>query len=203
MEITFAPKGILQIDDARIIFRNFSGAPSKYNREGDRNFAVVIPNDTLKKVIFLGYPEGISDEERGEISGMSEKELLERGYARTVADELVARGWNITIKPPREEGEEPLCILKVKVKFNDHGPAIYLRTNGVTNQLDEESVGMLDNIDILSVDMDIRPYHWEVKGETGVSAYLQSMCVTQRIDRFAERFANETVQEPQSETDPY
>lgn len=154
MKVTFAPKGILQIDDCRIIFRNFSGAADKYNREGDRNFSLVIPDDKT-------------------------------------AQQLIDAGWNVKVKPPVEEGEEPRRTLPVKVKFNDHGPAIYLQTGRSRNRLDEGSVGMLDNIDILSVDLDIRPYHWEMNGKTGTTAYLQSMLVVQRVDRFAQQAMDE------------
>lgn len=154
MEITFAPRGILQIDDARIIYRNFSGTGSKFNREGDRNFAVVIEDPEL-------------------------------------ADALINEGWNVKIKPPRDEDDDPFMYLPVKVKFNEKGPAVYLKTGKVMKNLDEELVSCIDDIDILSVDLDIRPYDWEVNGKTGRTAYLQSMQVTQRVDRFAARHAEE------------
>ena len=155
MFITFAPKGILQIDDARIIFRNFSGEPSKFNRAGDRNFAVVIPE-------------------------------------QDIADALINDGWNVKIKPPREEGDTPFMYLPVKVKFNDRGPNVYLKSGNNTVKLDDQSIRCLDDVDILSVDMDIRPYDWEVNEKTGLTAYLQSMEVTQEVDRFAERREKET-----------
>ena len=154
MHITFAPRGILQIDDARIIYRNFAGAGSKYNREGDRNFAVIIP----------------------------EKEM---------ADALIAEGWNVKIKPPRDEDEDPFMFLPIKVKFNDRGPNAYLQTGTKMNSLDEESIACLDDVDIISVDMDVRPYDWEVNGKAGRTAYLQSIKVIQEIDRFAARYAEE------------
>ncbi|MFW5503605.1 MAG: hypothetical protein ACOCO5_10120, partial [Segatella copri] len=62
------------------------------------------------------------------------------------------------------------------------------------NRLDEESIACLDDMDILSIDMDIRPYDWVVQEGTpneksGRSAYLQSIKVTQRItDRFAREY---------------
>ena len=154
MEITFAPRGILQIDNARIIYRNFSGAPSKFNREGDRNFAVVIPE-------------------------------------KDIADALVNEGWNVKVKPARDEGDAPFIYMPVKVKFNDRGPVVYLQSGKNRVKLDEESISMLDDIDISSVDLDIRPYDDEINGKPFRAAYLQSMCVTQEIDRFAERFAEE------------
>ena len=152
MNICFAPKGILQIDDARIIFKNFEGRGDKFNREGDRNFSLLIEDENT-------------------------------------ANALIKEGWNVKIKPGREEGDDPFMRLPVKVKFTDYGPNVYLVTGNRRNELDEESISCLDNIEIESVDMDIRPYDWEVNGKTGRTAYLQSMEVVQRIDRFAARYS--------------
>lgn len=158
MNVTFAPRGILQIDDARIIYRNFSGVGSKFNREGDRNFAVYIPDEDM-------------------------------------ANELKERGWNVKIKPPREDGDDPFMFLPVKIKFNDRGPSVYLVTGNKKTPLNENTVSCLDDIDILSVDLDIRPYDWEVNNKTGRTAYLQSIWVTQEVDRFASRMLDDEYPE--------
>ena len=47
MNVTIAPRGILQIDDARITYKNFKGEGTKYNRAGDRNFALIIPDKEI------------------------------------------------------------------------------------------------------------------------------------------------------------
>lgn len=144
--------GILQIEDARIIYRNFSGVGSKYNREGDRNFAVIIPN-------------------------------------QEICDRLIEEGWNVKIKPPRDEDESPFMYLPVKVKFNNRGPGVYVVSGKSVQKLTEETIDMLDEIDISSVDMDLRGYDWEVNGKTGRSAYLQAINVIQNIDRFGAKYA--------------
>ena len=159
MHLTFAPRGILQIDDARIIHRNFAGRGDRYNREGDRNFSVII-----------------EDQE--------------------IADALIEAGWNVKIKPPRDEDDTPFMFLPVKLKFNDRGPNVYLITGNKKNELTEDTVACLDDIDIESVDLDIRPYDWVIQegkpGEKrGRSAYLQGIHVVQKIDRFAARYVED------------
>ena len=152
MEITTNNKGILESNNARLVYRNFQGRGDKFNREGDRNFSVVIPN-------------------------------------QEIADQLLAAGWNLKLKASRDDQELPFITLPVKIKFNDRGPACYLVANGNVTRLSEDMVGIIDDIDIESVDLDVRPYDWEINGKTGRSAYLQGISVTQKVDRFAERFA--------------
>ena len=149
MNIEFAPRSILQIDDAKIIYRNFAGVGSKFNREGDRNFAVLIEDEAL-------------------------------------AEQLTNDGWNVKIKLPRDEDDSPFMYLPVKVKFIERGPSAYLMIGRHMTRLDEESIACLDKINILSVDLDIRPFDWEVNGKVGRTAYLQAIRVTQDVDRFAE-----------------
>ena len=97
--------------------------------------------------------------------------------------------WNVKTKT-YDDGTE-LMWLPIKVKFNKRGPAIYLDTGKNRVRLTEETVGMLDNIDIIKVDLDVRPYDSEKGRNTYRTAYLSSMWVYQRPDRFADRFMDD------------
>jgi len=43
------------VEDARIIFRNFAGKEGQYNREGDRNFAVILTPEVAEQMLADGW----------------------------------------------------------------------------------------------------------------------------------------------------
>lgn len=45
----------LTLENVRLIFRNFAGKESMYNRAGDRNFNVVIPAEEVERLTVLGW----------------------------------------------------------------------------------------------------------------------------------------------------
>lgn len=141
----------ISIENAHLMFRNFSGAASQYNREGDRSFCVRI--DDLQ-----------------------------------AAKKLAEDGWNIKQSKPHDPEEEPTFYIKVKVSFNPYPPAIWWITRNNKVIVGEDMVDSLDQIEIKTADVIIRPYNWEVNGKTGVAAYLKSLYIVQEEDEFAYKY---------------
>lgn len=145
----------VEIEDAELIWRNFSGKAGKFNAEGVRNFNVVIDEEAYNK--------------------------------------LSADGWNARMIMPKEDVDPdtpPLYILPVKVSFGKKPPQIQLISSRGRRFLDEDTVGMLDFIDIKTCDVVVNPYNYNVNGKVGVSGYLKSLYVTIVEDRFAGKYAD-------------
>jgi hypothetical protein len=153
-------QGTVLLEGARLIFRNFSGKEDKYNAEGSRVFGVIIPDPAI-------------------------------------AEQMLADGWNVKyLKPSEEEQEEGIeqgpPWLQVKVGFGGRGrpPQIFLiNDRGKRTHITEETVEELDWVDITNADLIIRPYHYDVQGRGGISAYLQSLYLTIEEDPLARKYS--------------
>jgi len=139
-------------ENARILFRHFSGEKDDFHAPGQRDFSVALPNE--------------------------------------VGEEMEKNGWNIKWLEPREEGDLPQAILKVKVNFSGRPPEINLVTSRNKTRLDDHTVGILDYADILNADMFITPYDWTVNGRSGRTAYLSKLFVTIREDELDRKYAD-------------
>lgn len=126
----------ITLENVAVIFKNFEGRGDKFNRPGDRNFAIILDD---KK-----------------------------------AEELMRDGWAVKRLKPRENDTEPRpYILKITAKMDGRKPArLVMITTRNRTVLDEEMAELLDLADIEFADVKVRPYDWEVNGESGRKAYL-------------------------------
>ena len=108
-----------------------------------------------------------------------------------MADELRNEGWNVKDRP-LQEGADPSeqeWTLPVKLNMNRY-TQVWLIVGNHKTLLDENTVAQLDVVDIIDCDISIRPYEWEMSGRTGITAYVDSMYVTIRENKFAEKYAD-------------
>ena len=146
-------------ENARIIYRNFTGTGSRFNKEGERKFTY----------------EFYEDDE---------------------AERLRNLGRYVKTKVGREEGDPVRYRIDVAVSFksfpNVPPAAIYIYSNGVRTQLNEDTVSMLDSAEIRTVDLTIRPRWWldDRTNEWKVKAYLKEMHVTLEPSPWASKYAD-------------
>ena len=110
---------------------------------------------------------------------------------KEMADELKKEGWNIKERP-LQEGADPSeqeWTLPVKLNMNRY-TQVWLIVGNHKTLLNEDTVAQLDVVDIVNCDISIRPYEWEMSGRTGITAYVDSMYVTIRENKFAEKYAD-------------
>lgn len=146
------------IEDARLIWRNFSGAPTLFNPDGGkRTFNVVLDKRLADQMAADGWnvkckPAGVPADE-GE-----------------------------------DGVEEEFCYIEVAVGYKQRPPKIVVITETSRTNLTEETVGMLDWAEIRTVDLIARAYEWGVGGKTGLKAYLQSMFITIEEDPLERKY---------------
>ena len=119
-----------------------------------------------------------------------------RGFSVVIDDAAMAKelrneGWNVKDRP-LQEGADPSeqeWTLPVKLNMNRY-TQVWLIVGNHKTLLDENTVAQLDVVDFVNCDISIRPYEWEMGGRTGITAYVDSMYVTIRENKFAEKYAD-------------
>lgn len=174
MNITFVepnrafPNGYLEINDARIIWPNFAGKGDRFNREGDRNFHLIVPDqETCDALLEDKNQYGKS----WNVKIKPPRDDDDSAFMHmAVKVKFNSRGPNVYLVPCTKD--EYVSRLKDK-------------TAPKAVPLNEDTIRCLDDISIDSVDLDIRPYDDVMPNGTPFrAAYLSAMRVYQRVDRF-------------------
>jgi len=169
-------RNLLEIENAQIMFKNFSGQEKQamvngrmkiVNEAGKRNFNVLI--DPEKSTIYWNG-ELVTNPDFGQ--------------------ELANLGFNIILRPGKEEGEGPQYRLPVHVGFDNFVPDLYLVTGNKKVKLDAESIDCLDNADIITADISINNGRSYVgnDGKEKVKAWCNIGYFTIEQNRFASKY---------------
>ena len=120
-----------------------------------------------------------------------------RGFSVLIEDHdmaahLISLGWPLKqLNPPDADFPDDFSYhLPVRVNFDSRYPPQVFRVKGEdVLPLTESSVAMLDHATIMYADLDIAPNEWHVQGNSGISAYLNTMYAVVRQTRLDAKYA--------------
>lgn len=107
------------------------------------------------------------------------------------AEKLKADGWNVKMRPAKDDYTEPLYHLPIAVSYANYPPKVWIVSSAGKKLLDEDTVNIVDYADIESCDMTISPYTYQRDdGSYGIKAYLRSMFITIYEDEIDRKYAD-------------
>lgn len=92
------------------------------------------------------------------------------------AADMADLGWNIKYFKPKDDEPVGQAFIKIAVSYDNKPPKILMVTSRGKTYLDEESVGSLDHVDIVTADVTLNPYEHSFNGG-GVKAYAKTLVV--------------------------
>lgn len=152
----------LDIENARVLFKNFSGAKSEWNRNGTRSVDIIIEDADVARML---AEDGWNIKQTKVRDEGDEPEY----YVNIILNfESAFGGPDVTLRLVDSDGN---LVNRVK--------------------LDENTVSSLDKLKILFADVRINPHEWEMGGRSGIKGYVDTMIVTARQDPFMAKYAEE------------
>lgn len=106
-----------------------------------------------------------------------------------MAAQMEKDNWNVRYLEAREEGDERVPYVQVRVSYKNRPPRVVMMTSTARTNLTEDSIETLDWVDIQSVDLICRGFEWDINGKTGVKAYLQSLFVKIEEDPLERKYS--------------
>jgi hypothetical protein len=152
----------------RIIFRNFKGKPTEYNREGVRTFGVILPEEVVEAMANDGW-----NVKRLRPSEEEQEQGIEQGPA-----------W-LPVEAAYDKGRPPKIVLVTS------GGKTLLDEDTVA-ELDGVDIAVDEQTGESKVDLIVNPHFWTTKANPngGVKAYLKSMYITADEDELDRKYAN-------------
>lgn len=102
---------------------------------------------------------------------------------------MEADGWNV--KWTKGNDDYPsIPYMEITVGFKYRKPEIVLIQDGKKTPIVEATVDLMDSTEFESFDVGIRPYVYDINGNTGVKAYLKTFYGTVPFDPIRAKYAN-------------